>query len=170
MKYFVTGGAGFIGSHLVDKLIKQNKVTVYDNLSSGKLEFIQHHQGKDNFQFVQADLLELNALKKAMKGHDAVFHLASSTDIRAGTAKIDLDLNSGTIGTYNVLVAMKENGLRKIVFSSSAAVYGEGTVKPVSENYGPLLPISLYGASKLACEGLITAFCHLFGLQAWMFR
>ncbi len=170
MRYFVTGGAGFIGSHLVDKLIKQGSVTVYDNLSSGKLEFIQHHRGKDNFQFIRADLQEFDTLKKAMKGHDVVFHLAANTNIRAGTAKIDLDLNSGTISTYNVLFAMKENGLKKVIFSSSATVYGEAAIKSVSENHGPLLPISLYGASKLACEGLITAFCHLFGMEAWIFR
>ena len=170
MRYFVTGGAGFIGSNLVDRLVERGAVTVYDNLSSGKKEFIQHHEGKDGFRFIKADLLELDTLRKAMKGHDVVFHLAANTDIRAGTAKIDLDLKSGTIGTYNVLVAMKENGIKKIVFASSATVYGEGAVKSTSENHGPLFPISLYGASKLACEGLITAFCHLFNMQAWMYR
>jgi len=105
-----------------------------------------------------------------MKDHDVVFHLAANTDIRKGTAQVDLDLNSGTIGTYNVLTAMKENRIKKMVFASSATVYGEATVKYISENYGPLLPISLYGASKLASEGLITAFCHLFNIQGWMFR
>ncbi len=109
-------------------------------------------------------------MKEAMAGHDCVFHFASGTDIRQGTATIDFDLNNGTIGTYNVLVAMKENKVKKIVFSSSATVYGEAPVKPVAEEFGPLFPISLYGASKLAGEGLITAFCHLFGMQAWIFR
>ncbi len=170
MRYFVTGGAGFIGSHLVDRLMEMGAVTVYDNLSSGKREFIKHHLGRDGFQFIKADLLEFDTLKRAMKDHDVVFHLAANTDIRAGTAKIDLDLNNGTIGTYNALVAMRENGIKRIVFASSATIYGEAPVKPISEDYGPLQPISLYGASKLACEGLITAFCHLFGMQAWIFR
>jgi len=170
MRYFVTGGAGFIGSHLVDRLVNMGAVTVYDNLSSGKKEFIEHHLDREGFQLIEADLLDFDALKKEMAGHDCVFHLAANTGIRAGTRKLDLDLNDGTIGTYNTLVATKENGIKKFVFASSATVYGEAPLQPVSEDYGPLLPISPYGASKLACEGLISAFCHLFNMQAWIFR
>jgi UDP-glucose 4-epimerase len=170
VRYFVTGGAGFVGSHLVDRLVERGEVTVYDNLSWGRMEFIEHHLKRRNFRLIKADILDFKTLKKAMAGHDCVFHFASGTDIRQGTAQIDFDINNGTIGTYNVLVAMKENGITKIVFSSSATVYGDAPVEPVAEDYGPLFPISLYGASKLACEGLITAFCHLFGMQAWVFR
>ena len=170
MRYFVTGGAGFIGSHLVDRLVNMGEVTVYDNLSSGKKEFIDHHLGNDSFKFIEADLLGLDTLKEAMKGHDVVFHMAANPEARAGIVDTDLDLKQGTIVTYNVLETMREKGIKKIVFTSSGTVYGETPVMSTPEDYGPLLPISLYGASKLACEGLITAFCHIFKMQAWIFR
>jgi len=170
MKIFITGGSGFIGSHLVDKIVDMGKVTVYDNLSSGKKDFIRYHFGRESFQFIEADLLDLDTLKRTMKGHDVVFHMAANPEARAGIEDTDLDLKQGTIATYNVLEAMRLNGIKKIVFASSSTVYGETPVKPISEDYGPLQPISLYGASKLACEGLITAFCHLFEIQAWIFR
>jgi len=170
MRHFVSGGAGFIGSHLVDKLVSIGDVTLYDNLSSGKTEFIKHHLDRDNFNFIQADLLELDTLQKAMKDHDVVFHMAANPEARAGIVDTDLDLKQGTIATYNVLEAMRLNRIKKIVFASSSTVYGETPVKPIAEDYGPLQPISLYGASKLAGEGLITAFCHIFGMQAWIFR
>jgi len=170
MNYFVTGGAGFIGSHLVDKLVNTGMVTVYDNLSSGKQEFIQHHLDRENFQFIQADLLDRDHLSRAMRDSNVVFHLAANPEIRAGTQDTELDLKQGTIATYNVLEATRLNGIKKIVFASSSAVYGETTGQPISEDYGPLQPISLYGAGKLASEGLITAFCHLFGMQGWIFR
>jgi len=169
-RYFITGGAGFIGSHLVDRLISSGEVTVYDNLSSGKKEFIQHHSGKHNFHFIQADLLDFATLSEAIAHHDIVFHLAANPDVRAGITNTKLDLQQGTMTTHNVLEAMRLNKISKIVFASSSTVYGEAGTKPVSEDYGPLLPISLYGASKLACEGLISAFCHLFDMQAWVFR
>ena len=170
MKIFITGGAGFIGSHLVDCLINSDGVTVYDNLSSGSKEFIQHHLGNPGFHFIQADLLDFDALNQAIAKHDIVFHLAANPDVRAGIANTKLDLQQGTLATHNVLEAMKVNQLGKIVFASSSTVYGEAGIRPVGEDYGPLLPISLYGASKLACEGLISAFCHLFDMQAWIFR
>ena len=170
MRYFVTGGAGFIGSHLVDKLVNTGLVTVYDNLSSGKQEFIQHHLDREGFRFIQADLLERDRLAGAMKDSEVVFHLAANPKIRAGTQDTELDLKQGTIATYNVLEAMRLNGIKKIVFASTSAVYGETSGQPIPEDYGPLQPISLYGASKLASEGLITAFGHLFSMQAWVFR
>lgn len=170
MNIFVTGGAGFIGSHLVDRLLDMGEVTVYDNLSSGNKEFIEHHFGRKNFRFIQADLLDLDTLKETIKRHDVVFHMAANPEARAGIEDTDLDLKQGTIATYNVLEAMRLNGIKKIVFTSSSTVYGETPIEPVAEDYGPLHPISLYGASKLACEGLITAFCHLFNMQAWIFR
>ncbi|MDO8619913.1 MAG: NAD-dependent epimerase/dehydratase family protein [bacterium] len=170
-KVLVTGGAGFIGSHLVDRLMAEgNDVVVYDNLSLGKKEFIAPHFGNPKFAFVEADLLEVGKLTKAMKGRDVVFHLAANSNIIKSSKNPDIDLEQGTAATYNVLQAMRETGVGKLVFTSSNVVYGEATVSPTAENYGPLLPISFYGASKLACEAVISAYVHNFGIQAWMYR
>jgi UDP-glucose 4-epimerase len=169
-RYFVTGGAGFIGSHLVDRLVGMGRVTVYDNLSSGRLEFISHHLDRRGFNFIEADLLDFGALKQAISGHDVVFHLAANPDVRAGIKATDLDLKAGVIASYNVLEAMRQNQIKRLVFASSSTVYGDVGVKPVSEDYGPLKPISLYGASKLGSEGFVSAFCHLFQMQGWIFR
>ncbi|MFC1992481.1 NAD-dependent epimerase/dehydratase family protein [Chloroflexota bacterium] len=168
-KYFITGGAGFIGSYLTDRLIGYGEVTVYDNLSSGRQEFIKHHIGKSNFHFVQADLLDRETLIQSLAGHDMVFHLACNSDIRKGTVDTSLDLKQGVLTTHNLLEAMIQNDIKNIVFTSSSAVYGE-KIEPMVEHLGPLLPISLYGASKLCCEGFISAFCHLFDIKAWIFR
>lgn len=171
MKVFVTGGAGFIGSHLVDKLIdKGNTITAYDNLSSGKKQYIQQHLENDNFTFIKADLLDLKRVKKEIKDHDVVFHLAANPHVRLGEKQTDLDLKHETIATYNVLESMRANDIEKIVFSSSSAVYGETPEISLPETYGPTLPISLYGAGKLASEGLISAFCGTFDFQAWIYR
>jgi len=170
MRYFVTGGAGFIGSHLVDKLVNMGSVTVYDNFSAGKKEYIESHLDKKGFSFVQSDLLEPDHVATAVKQCDVVFHLAANPEVRAGIRNTDLDLKQGIIATYNVLEAMRLNGIKKSVFASSSTVYGETSVQPVPEDYGPLQPISLYGAGKLGGEGLITAFCHLFNMQVWIFR
>jgi UDP-glucose 4-epimerase len=170
MRCFITGGAGFIGSHLIDRLILQGDVTVYDNLSSGRIEFIAHHFGNPNFEFIQKDLLDLEDLKEAIKDHDVVFHLAANPDARLGIEDTSLDLNQETIATYNVLEAMRVNGIKKMVFSSSGTIYGETPVIPLPENYGPVLPISLYGAGKVASEALISAFCHTFDMQSWIYR
>ena len=170
-RYFVTGGAGFIGSHLVDRLMEEgNQVTVYDNLVSGNKKDIEHHIGKKNFQFIQADLLDSEMLKEAMKGHEVVWHLGANTDIPGGNRITDLDLNNCTVATYNVLEAMRQNGIDKIIFASTSCVYGDVSLIPLSETYGPLLPISLYGSGKLACEGLLSAYSHLFDINVWMFR
>ena len=170
-KYFITGGAGFIGSHLVDRLIKEgNKVTVYDNLVSGQEDNIKHNFGKENFQFIKGDLLDFDSLKKAMKGHDIIWHLGANTDIPGGNRITDLDLKNCTIATRNVLEVMRQLGINKILFTSSACVYGDIGPVSLSESFGPLLPISLYGAGKLAGEGLVSAYSHLFGIKAWIFR
>jgi UDP-glucose 4-epimerase len=171
MKIFITGGAGFIGSHLVDALLAEHHmVTVYDNLSSGKMDFINQHLKNKHFNFLKADLLDLSKVKTEIKHHDVVFHIAANPHVRLGETQTDLDLKYETIATYNVLEAMRINDIKKIVFSSSSVVYGETTVLSLPETYGPLLPISLYGAGKLASEGLISAFCGTFDFQAWMFR
>lgn len=171
MKCLITGGAGFIGSHLVDRLIKEGiKVTVYDNLVSGSTDNIKHHFGEKNFQFIKGDLLDFGSLKKAMTDYEIVWHLGANTDIPSGNKITDLDLKNCTIATWNVLEAMRQLKVNKILFTSSATVYGDALLVSLSENYGPLLPISLYGAGKLACEGLISAYSHLFGIRALMFR
>lgn len=171
MKCFVSGGAGFIGSHLVDQLLQDgNKITVYDNLSSGKVDFIKDHVDKNKITFIQADLLDQNKLINAMKNHDIVFHLAANPHVRLGEKQTDLDLKYETIATYNVLESMRLNEIKKIVFSSSSVVYGETNVAAIPENYGPLLPISLYGAGKLGSEALISAFCGTFDFQSWIYR
>ena len=171
MRALVTGGAGFIGSHLIDRLVARgDKVSVVDNLSSGVIEFIQGHIDSGAVTFHNADLKDLNGLVPLMEGIDMVYHLAANPDIRLGTKITDTDLNEGTIATYNVLEAMRLAGVGKIAFASSSVVYGEGAPMPTPENYGPCLPISLYGASKQAGEGLIGSWVGTFGLQAWIFR
>jgi UDP-glucose 4-epimerase len=171
MKAFITGGAGFIGSHLVDSLLKNgHSVTVYDNLSSGDKKFIQHHLNQENFTFAQADLLDPKRVTKEIHDHDVVFHLAANPHVRLGEKQTDLDLNQGIVATYNILEAMRQNNIKKIVFSSSSVVYGETDEPSLPETYGPTLPISLYGAGKLGAEGLISAFCGTFDFQTWMYR
>jgi len=171
MKAFVTGGAGFIGSHLVDKLIEKGyQITVYDNLNSGKKQFIDKHLQNKNFKFIESDLLDFNQLKKSIENHDVVFHIAANPFVRLGEKQTRLDLEQGAIATYNVLESMKLNNIKKIIFSSSSVVYAEVPNIAILENYGPTLPISLYGAGKLASEGLISAFCGTFDFQAWIFR
>jgi UDP-glucose 4-epimerase len=170
MRYFITGGAGFIGSHLVDSLIGAHEVTVYDNLSSGKRSHLAHHVDRKSFRFIQGDLKDLAHLIDASKGHEAVFHLASNPDIARGLLETDLDLKEGTLLTYNVLEAMRLNAIKTITYTSGSGIYGDQGTMAVGEDFGPLLPISLYGANKLASEGLISAFCHMFGMSAYIFR
>ena len=167
----VTGGAGFIGSHLVDALVAKGlQVRVLDNFSSGREEFLEHHSNTNNVEIVRADLLDLNEVKKAMSGIHTVHHLAANPDIRLGTEITDTDLQQGTIATYNVLEAMRHNNVKRISFASSSAIYGEASIMPTPETYGPALPISLYGASKLASEALISSWCGTFGGEAWINR
>ena len=170
MTYFITGGAGFIGSHVVDRLVPRNGVTVYDNLSSGKETFISEHFGKPFFRFVKADLLDVGTLAREMRGHDSVWHLAANPDIRKGTESTMVDLEQNTIATYNVLESARRTGINTFVFSSTSTIYGRAKKFPTPEDYGPCLPISLYGASKLACEGLVSAYAELYGIKVWIYR
>lgn len=170
---FVTGGAGFVGSNMVELLLSRKaNVTVYDNLSSGRYEFMKPFIGMKNFAFIKADLLDRRALAKAMKDRNAdlIVHLAANPDVSKGTKYTDLDLQQGTLAAYNVLEEARKNDVKRIMFSSSSVVYGIADVLPTPEDYGPELPISLYGASKLASEGLITAFSHLYGLDYYIYR
>ena len=165
----VTGGAGFIGSHLVDRIIARgDRVTVLDDLSSGRREFLAHHEGA--LTFVEVDLCNLDAILPHFESVDLVIHLAANPDIRLGTRVTDTDLRNGTVATYNVLEAMRRHDVQRIAFASSSVVYGEGAPMPTPESHGPLLPISLYGASKLAGEALISAWVGTFGFQGWIFR
>ena len=167
----MTGGAGFIGSHLVDKLLqKGNFVTSYDNLSSGDKKFFKQHEKNDNFRFIEADLLDFKSVSKEINNHDVVFHIAANPFVRLGETKTRLDLDQGPVATYNILESMRQNKIKKIVFSSSSVVYAETPNIAIPETYGPTLPISLYGAGKLAAEGLISAFCGTFDFQAWIYR
>ncbi len=170
-KIIVTGGAGFIGSHIVDRLLSPgNEVTVIDNLSSGRMEFLEHHRTKQNFRFIKIDLLESEKLKKAIEGAEMIYHVAANPDVRLGAQDTRIHLEQNIIATYNLLEAMRLAQIKNIVFTSTSTVYGEAAVIPTPEDYGPLIPISLYGASKLACEALITSYCGSFDMNSWIFR
>ena len=151
---FVTGGAGFIGSHIVDRLAQVAAVTIYDNFSTGQEQFISHHAGNPKVRVVRADVLDSERLKEEMANCDFVFHIQANADVRGGIQRTRVDLEQNTIATWNVLEAMRINEIKHIVFASSATVYGEPDVFPTPESYAPL-QTSLYGASKLACEAMI---------------
>lgn len=169
--YIVTGCAGFIGSTLVDRLLLSGyKVIGIDNFSTGQSNFLVNALANSNFTLFELDVLNLEALKNAFYGGDIVFHLSANADVRFGTEHPRRDLEQNTIATYNVLEAMRANSIKKIAFSSTGSVYGESPVIPTPEN-GPFpIQTSLYGASKAACEGLISAYCEGFGFQSWIFR
>ena len=172
MRALVTGGAGFIGSHLIDRLVARgDDVVVIDNLSSGDVGFIQPHIDNGRVRLVEGDICNPADVGRAMAMEiDCVFHLAANPDIRLGTRITDTDLQQGTVATYNILEAMRLNDVGRIVFASSSVVYGEDAPLPTPEDHGPCMPISLYGASKQAGEGLISSWVGTFGLQAWIFR
>ena len=171
MKCFVTGGAGFIGSNLVDRLLTDgHKVTVYDNFSTGMLYFLMKPEDRSNLTIIKGDLLMQMELLHAMKDHDMVFHLAANADVRFGLEHPSKDLYQNTIATFNVLEAMRKNNISKIAFSSTSAIYGDPNTIPTPENVAFPQQTSLYGASKLACEGLIEAYCEGYNMQSWIFR
>ncbi|XXY49572.1 NAD-dependent epimerase/dehydratase family protein [Sorangium sp. So ce269] len=169
LRSFVVGGAGFIGSHLTDRLVERGPVTLYDNLSVGRRAFVASHLASGRATLVEADALDLERLAEAMAGHDLVVHLAANPEARWGLARTRLDLEQGTIATYNVLEAMRRAGVGRLIFSSSGTVYGD-TARTCAEGDLGALPISLYGASKLAGEALVSAYVECFGLTAWIYR
>ncbi|MBK7582586.1 MAG: NAD-dependent epimerase/dehydratase family protein [Myxococcales bacterium] len=169
MKSLVIGGAGFIGSHLTDQLVARGPVTLFDNLSVGKREFVAGHLASGAARLVVGELLDLEQVCEVVKGHDVVFHLAANPEARWGLDNPRLDLEQGTIATWNVLEAMRRGGVPRIVFSSSGTVYGD-TAEVCAEADLGRLPISLYGASKFAGEALISSYVECFGLRGLIYR
>jgi UDP-glucose 4-epimerase len=168
---FVTGGAGFIGSNLVDRLLQiGHTVVAYDNLSTGQERFLEQALASPCFTLARGDTLDLDGLTQAMRGAELVFHLAANADVRFGIQHPRKDLEQNTLATFNVLEAMRANGVRRIVFSSTGSIYGEPDVFPTPETAPFPIQTSLYGASKLAGEGLIQAYCEGFGFQGYIFR
>ncbi len=171
MRYFVTGCAGFIGSNLVDRLLQDGHTVVgYDNFSTGQTEFVAAAGQSPRFHLVRGDTLDLELLTASMRGAEFVFHFAANADVRFGTQHPRKDLEQNTIATSNVLEAMRANGIRRIAFASTGSVYGEPSVFPTPENAPFPIQTSLYGASKLAAEGLIQSYCEGFGFQGYIFR
>ncbi|OGV25981.1 MAG: nucleoside-diphosphate sugar epimerase [Legionellales bacterium RIFCSPHIGHO2_12_FULL_37_14] len=171
MSVVVTGAAGFIGSNLVDRLLQEGyKVTGIDNFVTGQKKFLTKARQNPNFTLLEMDLLDNARLKKACKGAEMIFHLAANADVRFGTEHPHRDLEQNTLVTYNVLEAMRKNSIKKIAFASTGSVYGEAKVIPTPEDSPFPIQTSLYGASKAAAEGLISAYCEGFGFKAWIFR
>ncbi len=169
MRSIVVGGAGFIGSHLVDELVLRGRVTVYDNFTVGKREFLADAMKSGNVDIVEGDALDLEKLTASMQGHDAVFHLAANPEARWGLERTRLDLEQGTIATYNSLEAARLSGVPRFVLSSSGTVYGNVT-KSCAEGDLGALPFSLYGASKIAGESLVASYVECFGLRGTILR
>ena len=166
----ITGGAGFIGSHLAEKLIESGiKVKVLDNLVTGKKENLENCWNKKNFEFFQQDLGNLVNVD-FLDNVDIVFHLAADPEVRTGYDKPENSFNENIVNTFNLLQKIKHSKVKKFMFASSSSVYGNANVLPTSENYSPLLPISHYGASKLACEALISSFCHNYDIDGMIIR
>ena len=171
MKYFVTGGAGFIGSNFVKRILQEgNEAVVYDNFSTGLRKFLEGVVNHPDCRIVEGDLLDQPRLEEAIKDSDVVIHLAANADVRFGINHPGKDLEQNTIGTFHLLEAMRKNEINKIVFSSTGSVYGEAVTVPTPEDAEFPVQTSLYGASKLAGEGLITAYCEGFGIQCWIYR
>ena len=170
-KAFVTGAAGFIGSHLVEHLLSRGASVVgWDNLSTGQEEFINQATASPAFSFVRGDNLDFKRLRKAMAECDITFHMAANADVRFGLDHPRRDLEQNTIATFNVLEAMRANDVKTIIFASTGSVYGEADVVPTPENAPFPVQTSLYGASKLAGEGLVQAYCEGFGFTGYVFR
>jgi UDP-glucose 4-epimerase len=171
LRYFITGCAGFIGSNLTDRLLSLgHEVIGFDNFSTGSLKFIENARKFKTFTLIQNDLLNREALNKSMADVNMVFHLAANADVRFGTKHPHKDLEQNTIATYHILEAMRLNNIKRIAFASTGSIYGETTVIPTPEDAAFPIQTSLYGASKLAAEGLIQAYSEGFDFQSYIFR
>jgi len=171
-KVLVTGGAGFIGSHLVDRLMTQNyEVTVFDNLSSGSLKNLEKWLYNKNFKFIEGDLKNVKGVEKAIQHKDLVFHFAANPEVRLGETDPRVHFEENLSATFNLLEAIRKNqSTQAVVFASTSTVYGEATVFPTPEDYGPSIPISIYGASKQGAEALTTAYAHTFNICVLILR
>lgn len=172
-KYFIAGGAGFIGSHLTVKILKEETdsfVTIYDNFSSGKKWHLAEFLNHKNLKIVDADIKDADTLKREMKSNDVVYHFASNPDISKAVTQPEIDFWEGTYLTNNIIEAMRVNGIDKLIYASGSGVYGDTGHLVTKEDYSPLLPISTYGASKLACEALLSSYCFMFDIKAAAFR
>ncbi|MCW4050619.1 MAG: NAD-dependent epimerase/dehydratase family protein [Candidatus Bathyarchaeota archaeon] len=172
MSVLVTGGAGFIGSHLVDKLIKDGKqVRVLDNLTSGSIMNLSQWKGNKRFEFIEGDLLNPSDIAKAIEDCTEVYHFAANPEVQAKKASPEDHFKQNIQATYNLLEQIRtRGGVEVLAFASSSTVYGDTDVFPTPEDHGPLVPISLYGASKLACEGLIAAYASMYDFRAIIYR
>jgi UDP-glucose 4-epimerase len=172
MNVVVTGGAGFIGSNLVDRLMELgHRVTVIDNLRGGRKDFLVQHLSSDQFRLREVDVRDTDKLKSVLDARtELIFHLAANADIAKGVQDPTLDFQHSIVATFSLLQVMRHHGIRKLVYTSGSGVYGNQGSTYSSESFGPLEPVSMYGAAKLGAEGLISAFAHLFGMQAWIFR
>lgn len=172
-KYFIAGGAGFIGSNLVARLLDEEKgslVTVYDNFSSGRKWHLDACAGNEGLAVVKGDIKDKESLSRAIKGSDIVYHFASNPDISKAMTQPDIDFWEGTFLTNNIIEAMRENGVKRLLYASGSGIYGDTGPRETSEDHSPMLPISTYGSSKLSCESMICSYCHMFGMEATAFR
>jgi UDP-glucose 4-epimerase len=172
-RVFIVGGAGFIGSHFVDRLLSEDStelVTVFDSFSSGRHWHLAHHSGDRRLQIVPGDVRNLKSLVMAMSGHEMVIHLASNPDIARAATEPSVDFDQGTLLTHHVMEAMRVSGAHQILYASGSGVYGDLGDREANEDHGPLVPISTYGASKLAGEALIASYSAMFGLRGVVFR
>ena len=170
-KILVTGAAGFVGSHICDSLIKDGKIVIgIDNLSTGNMRNLDNLIKNENFELINEDILNVEALKKYSKGVSTVYHMAANADIRHGVDDPNKDISQNIIGTFNVLEAIRQNGIKEIIFASSAAALGEPSVFPTPENCPVPIQTSIYGASKMSCEGLISSYCEGYGVEGYIFR
>ena len=171
-RVFVTGGAGFIGSHLVNTILDttNDAVTAFDNFSTGRRFHFGERVSDPRLSIVEADAKDQDSLIYAIRGHDIVYHFASNSDIARAQQEPSVDFLNGTLLTHNVLEAMRITGVKRIVFTSGSGVYGEVDSTPVAENYDRMIPVSTYGACKLACEALISAYSFMFDITGTVFR
>jgi len=168
-KLLVTGGAGFIGSHLVERLLIDGfEVTCLDNLSAGNIDNLKNALKNRFFHFIKGDIRNRIDIQNVLDDYDTIFHFAANPEVRLGDPEIHF--SSNILGTFNILESMRKSDVKRIVFASSSTVYGDASVLPTPENYSPLHPISVYGASKLACEALISSYCHVYGFNGICLR
>jgi len=172
-RYFIAGGAGFLGSHFTDRLMSDRSVTaltIYDNFSSGREWHYAPHRNDSRLRIIRGDVKDIDSLTSSMRGHDTVIHLASNPDIARAATEPEIDFREGTCLTNNIVEAMRRSETRSILYASGSGVYGDLGEKELAEDYGPLIPVSTYGASKLAGEALISSYCHMFEFTACAFR